>query len=119
MWLNIVHNKQWNRYSLDITRKFSYTKDGETIESYFTIYLNFTAAKALVDQLPLAYQLAKNLQDNKDVEIYNIFCLFSKICYNLFHKGQPQVTANDSADGVLRDIAVAGATAGNSFAQLC
>ena len=30
LWLGIVHNKQWNRYSLDITRKFTYTKDGET-----------------------------------------------------------------------------------------
>ena len=30
LWLNIVHNKQWNKYSLDITLKFIYTKDGET-----------------------------------------------------------------------------------------
>ena len=29
-WLGIVHNKQWNRFSLDITRKFIYFKDGET-----------------------------------------------------------------------------------------
>ena len=28
LWLSIVHNKQWNRYLLYITRKFSYTKDG-------------------------------------------------------------------------------------------
>ena len=26
LWLRIVHNKLWNRYSFDITRKFSYTK---------------------------------------------------------------------------------------------
>ena len=60
-WLSIVHNKQWNRFSLDITRKFSYTKNGETKEGSSTIYLNLTATKALVDQLALAYQLAKNL----------------------------------------------------------
>ena len=64
LWLSIVHNKQWNRFSLDITRKFSYTKDGETKEGSFTIYLNVTATTALVDQLALSYQLAKNLQDN-------------------------------------------------------
>ena len=29
LWLSIVRNKQCNRYSLDITRKFTYTKDGE------------------------------------------------------------------------------------------
>ena len=58
--LSIVHNKQWNRFSLDITRKFTYTKDGETKEGSCSTYLNLTAAKALVDQLPLAYQIDKN-----------------------------------------------------------
>ena len=53
--LSIVHNRQWNRFSLDITRKFSYTKDGETKEGSSTIYLNLSATKALVDQLALAY----------------------------------------------------------------
>ena len=55
LWLSIVHNKQCNRNSLDITRKFSYTKDGETKEGSCSTYLNLTAVKALVDQLPLAY----------------------------------------------------------------
>ena len=32
LWQSIVHNKLWNRYLLDITRKFRYTKDGETKE---------------------------------------------------------------------------------------
>ena len=86
LWLGIVHNKQWNRFSLDITRKFSYTKDGETKEGSSTIYLNLTATKALVDQLELAYQLAKNLQDNQGAEIYNKFCLISEICYTLPHR---------------------------------
>ena len=81
LWLSIVHNKQWNAYSLDITRKFSYIKDGETKEGSTTIYLNFTAAKGLVDQLLLAYQLAKNLQDNQGAGIYNIFCLIFELCY--------------------------------------
>ena len=86
MWLSIVHNKQWNRYSLNITRKFTYTKDGETTECSSTIYLNLTTAKALVDQLPLAYLLAKNIQDNQGVEIYNIFCLIFELCYTFIHR---------------------------------
>ena len=77
LWISIVHNKLWNRYSLDITRKFRYTKDGETEEGSCSTYLNLIAAKALVDQLTLAYQLAKNLQDNQGVKIYNIFYLIS------------------------------------------
>ena len=77
LWLSIVHNKLWNRYSLDITRKFRYTKDCETKEGSCSTYLNLIAAKALVDQLPLAYQIAKNLHDNQGVEIYNIFYLIS------------------------------------------
>ena len=32
--LSIVRNKQWDRFSLDITRKFSYIKDGESNEAY-------------------------------------------------------------------------------------
>ena len=84
--LSIVHNKQWNRYSLDITRKFTYTRDGETKEDSSSTYLNLTATKALVEQLPLAYQLAKNLQDNPNVKIYNLFCLISEIRYTFPHR---------------------------------
>ena len=80
LWLSIVHNKQWDRFSLDITRQFSYIKDGETKEGFSSTYLNLTAAKALVDQLSLAYQLAKKLQHNQGVEIYNILCLIFEIC---------------------------------------
>ena len=79
LWLSIVHNKQWNRHSLDNTRKFTSTKDGEIKEGCCSTYLNLTAAKVLVVQLPLAYQLAKNLQENQDVEIYNLFCLIFEI----------------------------------------
>ena len=116
LWLSIVHNKQWNRYSLDITRKFTYTKDGETKEGSCSTYLNLTATKALVEQLPLAYQLAKNFQDNQGVKIYNIYCLISKYVIH-FHTGQAQVTANDSADGVFGDIAAAGATSAWNIAN--
>ena len=86
LWLSIVHKKLFNRYSLDITRKFSYTKDGETKEESCSTYLNLIAAKALVDQLLLAYQLAKKLQDNQGVKIDNIFYLISKICYTFQHR---------------------------------
>ena len=37
--LGIVYNKQWNRYLLDITRKFNYTKNGETKEGFCTTLL--------------------------------------------------------------------------------
>ena len=80
-WLSLVHNKQWNRFLLDITRKFNYIKDGETKEGSSRTYLNLTAAKALIDQLQLAYQLSKKLQDNQCVNIYNIYCLISKMLY--------------------------------------
>ena len=86
LWLSIVHNKQCNMYSLDITLQFTYTKDGETKKGSCSTYLNLTAAKALVDQLPLAYQFTKNLQDNQCVKIYNLFCLISKICYTFPHR---------------------------------
>ena len=46
LWLSIVHNKQWNRYSLDITGKFTNTKDGETKEGSCSTYLNLTAKKS-------------------------------------------------------------------------
>ena len=91
LWLSVVHNKQFNKYSLDITRKFSYTKDGKTKEGSFTIYLNLIAVKALVDQLQLAYQVANILQENQGVKIYNIFCLMSEICYIFTHRS----VAND------------------------
>ena len=81
LWLSIVHNKQLNRYLVDITGKFNYTKDGNTKEGSSTIYLNLIAAKALIDQLLLAYQLAKSFQDNEIAKIYNIFCLIFEICF--------------------------------------
>ena len=65
LWLSIEHNKQWNRYSLDIMRKFSYTKDGETNNNFFSTYLNLTTEKAFVDLLQLAYQLAQKLKNTK------------------------------------------------------
>ena len=86
LWLSIVHNKQWNRYLLDIKRKFTYTKDGKTKEGSCSTYLNLSATKALVEQLPLAYQLAKGLQDNQGVKIYNLFSLIFEICYTFPHR---------------------------------
>ena len=85
-WLIIVNNKQWNRYLLEIRRKFIYTKDGEIKEGSCSTYLNLWATKALVEQLPLAYQLAKSLQDNQNVEIYNLFSLIIIICYIFPHR---------------------------------
>ena len=61
LWLSIVHNKLWNRYSLDITRNFSYIKNHEIKKSSSSTYSNLTAATTLIDQHPLDYQLAKKL----------------------------------------------------------
>ena len=72
-WLGLVYNKQRKRYYLDITRKFTYSKDGQTTEGFATTYLNLTAAAELVKQLPGAYQYAKNLQENQGVKIYRLF----------------------------------------------
>ena len=55
LYISIVHNKQWNRFSLNITRKFSHTNKGEMKTSPSTIYLNLTATKPLVEQSSLAY----------------------------------------------------------------
>ena len=81
LWLGINFNKQWNRYSLKITLTFTYTKNCKTKEGFCTTYLNLTATKALVDHFPGAYQLAKNLQDNQNVEMYRLFCQISKTLY--------------------------------------
>ena len=61
LWLSIVHNKPWNTYSLDITRKFSYNKDIETKHGTCSTYLNIISAQVLVDQFTLACQLTKKL----------------------------------------------------------
>ena len=60
-WLGVVYNKQWERYYLDITRKFTYNMDGQTNEGFATTYLNLTAAAELVKQLPGADQFEKRI----------------------------------------------------------
>lgn len=47
--LSTVHNKQFNRYSLDITLNFIYTNNGVTNERCCSIYFNLTTAKAFLD----------------------------------------------------------------------
>ena len=69
-WFGVVYEKQWERYYLDITRKFNQNKNGQAIKSIATTYLNLTAAAELVKQLPGVYQFAKNFQENQSVEIY-------------------------------------------------
>lgn len=46
--------------------------------------MNVTAAKAHVYKLPYGFKLAKQLQERQSVKIYNIFFLFSKVCYTFF-----------------------------------
>ena len=50
------------------------------------------------------------------MKIYNKFCLISKICYTFF-TGQLQITAKDSANGVLGDIAAISVTAALNIAN--
>ena len=85
-WIGVVFNKQWEKYYLDITRKYTYTKDNQTKEGSTNTYLNLTAAAALVDQLPGVYQFAKNLQDNQGVEIYRLSWLIFKTLYTFSHR---------------------------------
>ena len=85
-WIDVVFNKQWERYYLDNTSKYTYTKDGQLKEGSTSTYLHLTAAAALVDQLPGVYQFAKNQQDNQGVKIYKLSCLISKILYTYTHR---------------------------------
>ena len=55
MWLAVVFNKQWKKYSLHLTRKYSYIKDGETKQGTDTIFLSLTVAAGLIWQLFPAY----------------------------------------------------------------
>ena len=69
-WIGVVFNKQWEQYYLDITRKYTYTKDGQSKQGLTSTYLNLTAAATLINQLPGAYRFTKHLQDNQTVKIY-------------------------------------------------
>ena len=91
-WIGVVFNKQWAKYYLDITRKYTYTKDRQSKEGSTSTYLNLTAAAALVDQLAGVYQFAKNLQDNQFVAINRLSCLNFKILFIFPHRQ----TASDS-----------------------
>ena len=61
MWLAVVFNKQWKKYSLHLTRKYSYIKNGDTKLGTNKIFLPLTAAARLIGQLFSAYQFAKQL----------------------------------------------------------
>ena len=67
MWLAVVFNKQWKKYSLHLTRKYSYIKDGETKLGTNTIYLPLIAAAGLIGQLFPAYQFAKQLEEENGI----------------------------------------------------
>ena len=85
-FIGVVLNKQWEKYYLDIKRKYTYTNDGQSKEGSTSTYLNLTAAASLVDRLPGVYQFTKNLQDNQGVKIYNLSCLIFKVLYTFVHK---------------------------------
>ena len=85
-WINVVFNKQWEKYYLDISRKYTLTKDRKSKEGSTSTYLNLSAAAALVDQLPGAYRIAKNLHGKQSVEIYRLTCHISKTLYTFSHR---------------------------------
>ena len=91
-WNCVVFNKQWEKYYLYITRKYTYIKDGQYKEVSTNSYLIITATAALLDQLPGAYRFAKNLQHNQGVKFYRLICLICKTLYKFPHKP----TASDS-----------------------
>ena len=49
LWLNIVHNKQFNSDSLDFTRKLRNINDDTPNKVFCSIYFILTAVKTLVD----------------------------------------------------------------------
>ena len=71
--LAVVFNSQWKKYSLHLTRNYSYTEDGVTKQGSNTIFLPITCAAALLGQLEPAYRFAKQLEEQEGVEIYRIF----------------------------------------------
>ena len=63
MWLAIVYNKKWKKYSIHFTRYYSYNKEGETKQGSNTIFLPLSASAALIAQLTPIYQYAKQLEE--------------------------------------------------------
>ena len=55
LWLAVVFNKQWKKYSIPLIRKYSFFKDGETKQNTTTIFLSLTVAAGLIGQLVPAY----------------------------------------------------------------
>ena len=68
MWLAVVFNKQWKKYSIHLTRKYSYIKDGETKLGFNTIFLPLTAAAGLIGQLFPAYQFANQMEEENGIK---------------------------------------------------
>ena len=68
--------------------------------------MNLTAAKVLVDQLSGDDQLAKNLQDNQNVEMFRLFCLISKTLYisTQVSSKSPQTTRQMDCFGTLPQL---------------
>ena len=73
--------------------------------------MNLLPETSFAEQLLLIYELANNDQNNLGVKIYNLFCLIVFKYVIHFHTCQQKMTAQDSADKLLMDIAEAGATA--------
>ena len=70
MWLAIVFNNKWKKYSIHITRNYSYIKEGKTKQGSNTIFLPLSASAALIAQLTPAYQYAKQLEEESGMEIF-------------------------------------------------
>ena len=73
LWLSIVHDKRYNRYSLEITRKLTNNKNNKAKEGSSTSYLSLTFAKTLVDQLSGANQFAKNSAEYSVLKFIDYF----------------------------------------------
>ena len=76
MWLAVVYNNQWKKYSIHLTRTFSYMKDGETKQGSNTIFLPLSAAAALIGQLVPAYQYSKQLEEENSMEFYKFYQIY-------------------------------------------
>ena len=68
MWLAVVFKKQWKKYSIPLTRKYSFINNGETKQGTTTIFLPLTTSAGLIGQLVSAYQFAKQLEEENGIE---------------------------------------------------
>lgn len=70
MWLAIVYNKMWKKYSIHTTRNFSYNKNGAQNKGLTHVCLPLSASDSPNVQLSLIYQYAKQLKEEGAMKMF-------------------------------------------------